>query len=172
MLGLHLGLTTAGDGLVQRVAAAKYFITRTPPPALAAATTLACAATAATVFKLICNLLEHKINYDSFPFFHFFFRFFIFIYFRSAPVLSVDYFTDGCRHVALALGSRHWMQHMCGNRTVRPKNEALNMHHIVSLTTPSSSLFCLRLVEAGSDACTLVDLLLDAQGMHHSFPLS
>ena len=50
------------------------------------------------------------------------------------------------------------------------KNEALNMHHNVSLTTPSSSLFYLGLVEARSDACTLVGLLLDAQGMHHFFP--
>ena len=50
------------------------------------------------------------------------------------------------------------------------KNEALSIRHNVSLTTPSSSPFCLRLVEARSDACTLVGLLLDAQGNHHSFP--
>ena len=57
VLGCRLGLTTAGDGLVERVAAAKYLITQNPPapPPLAVATPLACAATAAAVFD--CSVI-------------------------------------------------------------------------------------------------------------------
>ena len=65
----------------------------------------------------------HLIIPSFFPFFPLFLFVFIF-YFRLFPPgspLVLGLLHDGLRHLTLALGSRHWMQHMCGSGAVQPE---------------------------------------------------
>ena len=90
-LGLHLAVTTGGDGVHERVVATEYFITQTPSP-LAAATAFACSATATTVFlsALKCSIKRYKRIPSRFSCFY---SIFCHSSCRSAPLLPVDYFT-------------------------------------------------------------------------------
>ena len=139
MLGLHLALTTAGDGVVDRVAAARYLITQTPPSLprrrrsrvlLRRQRNLTALHYSNTRCMIIPSFFFLIFFFSCFSFpciFFFCSRFLLLFYFRSAPLLSVDCFTMVVAMLPWRLARGIWMQHMSGNRTVRP--EKRNVKH-------------------------------------------
>ena len=106
--------------------------------------------------------------FSPFTFFFFSSFFFIFLPFvfsffaplSSCPWIASRWLSPCCPGAGLA---RHWMQHIYLWQRISVVRNTKNMLHSVSLTTPSSSRFCLRLVKAKSDASTLVGLVLGVQ---------